>query len=230
MGVIYLLRHGQAPASAYGRTDAEIDGVTALTALGEQQATLAGASLADRCGEFHHSVSGSLPRQRSTIDIALASCAPAPRPDVDPRWNEYDIDAILGGRGYAASVSGQALQALVDDALAHWVRDDNVADHGSETYHQYQRRCAQALEAAVSIASAARSVLVVSSAGTIAQVVAQVWGLSGDQWIDLSRTMINAGLTKLIVGGRGVSVVSTNEHGHLESNDTNGERTFTTFR
>ena len=48
-------------------------------------------------------------------------------------------------------------------------------------------------------------------------------------WIRMSRTMINASLTKLIVGSTGVSVVSSNEHAHLATVDGTGGRRLMTL-
>ena len=61
--------------------------------------------------------------------------------------------------------------------------------------------------------------LVVSSAGTITQWIAQLWGIPDETWPAMARTMVNASISKLIVGRSGVSVVSFNEHGHLSDRD-----------
>jgi len=42
--------------------------------------------------------------------------------------------------------------------------------------------------------------------------------------------MLNASITKLIVGRAGVSVVSVNEHAHLETATDIGQRPWMTFR
>lgn len=183
-----------------------------------------------RVGAFDRAVSGSLRRQRETLDIAMASCPTDVSSTVDERWNEYDIDSILGGGGVAARASGSTLQRLVDCALDEWVSSAGGGGIGSESYSDYRCRCTDALETVRRQSGSGRTSLVVSSSGTIAQIVAQVWGLDGHQWIRLSRTMINASITKLIVGRNGVSVVSTNEHGHLEDSAELGGRSCMTFR
>jgi broad specificity phosphatase PhoE len=230
MGVIYLLRHAQAPAAAYGGRVREAPADGKLTALGTEQARRAGVALAARTDRLDHLVSGDLPRQRQTLTLCVQFRRMQATPVVDTRWNEYDIDAVLGGGGQAATMTGAQLQAVLDEALTDWVGGQDSHDHGLETYASYQRRCRDALDAARGLASSGKTVLVVSSSGTITQVLAQLWGLDGPQWIRMARTMINASLTKLIVGRGGVSVVSVNEHAHVEDASATGQRTWMTFR
>jgi broad specificity phosphatase PhoE len=217
MGVIYLVRHAQAPRTAYGSPVERAAGENmALTALGCEQARRMGEALLARAGRVDYAISGQLPRQRRTLEIALSACSPDVSPEQDAGWDEYDIDALLGGGGRAARATGPALQTLVDAALGQWV----TARHPTgalETYAEYQNRCTAAMENARALAGPGKTVLVVSSSGSITQVLARLLGLDGQHWIRLGRTMINASITKLIVGRSGVSVVSVNEHGHLES-------------
>jgi hypothetical protein len=55
----------------------------------------------------------------------------------------------------------------------------------------------------------------VSSAGTIAAVVADLLGLEPEAWAALNRVAVNASITTVVAGRRGRSLVSFNEHGHL---------------
>jgi broad specificity phosphatase PhoE len=230
MGVIYLLRHAQAPAAAYGHRIDAGPAVQELTALGTEQARRAGTALAARTDPPDYLVSGDMPRQRQTLTVSAQFCQVRATPVVDNRWNEYDVDAVLGGEGRAATMAGGQLQAFVDDALFEWVGGHSSCDDGLETYAGYQRRCRVALDAVCGLAGSGKTVLVVSSSGTITQVLAQLWGLDGPQWIRLARTMINASFTKLIVGRGGTSVVSVNEHAHVEDASPTGKRPWMTFR
>ncbi|MFT4044535.1 MAG: histidine phosphatase family protein, partial [Gordonia sp. (in: high G+C Gram-positive bacteria)] len=95
-----------------------------------------------------------------------------------------------------------------------------------ESYPQFRARVAAAAARATDLAGSGQSVLVVSSAGTITQWIADLWQVPPQRWPVLARTMINASVCKLLVGRSGVSVVSINEHAHLSDRDGG----VTTFR
>ncbi|AKS32133.1 histidine phosphatase family protein [Mycolicibacterium goodii] len=230
MGVVFLVRHGQARAHAYGAA-ARSRSEGGLTELGRRQAELAGRALAGRVDAITAAVSGDLARQEETLEHVLTAAAHEGTPISDPHWNEYDMDAILGGGGLATGPAGRELQSSVDAALQNWITPaEETATSAIETYEQYRQRCARALEAVRDLAGRGQTVVAVSSSGTITQIVAQLWGLSESSWITLSRTMINASISKLIVGSTGVSVVSVNEHSHLDAVDETGARPLMTFR
>ena len=106
-----------------------------------------------------------------------------------------------------------ALDAMLDD----WITGELDA---AEPFEEYARRVAAAGQRAVDEAGSGRNVLVVSSAGTITLWLAQHLGLDARHWPRLSATMMNASITRCIVGRKGVTIVSINEHLHLS--DLNG--------
>ncbi len=174
-------------------------------------------------------MTGSLARQRETLALATrAQVDNLALSTVDPNWNEYDLEALVG-HDRAMNGSGRSLQAEVDAALLGWVSADRSSGTGIESFDAYRRRCAQALESACALAGPGRVVLVVSSSGTISQVLAQIMNLETETWIRLSRTMINGSISKLIVGSSGVSAVSWNEHAHLDTRVARSH-TLMTFR
>lgn len=61
------------------------------------------------------------------------------------------------------------------------------------------------------------SAVLVSSSGAIAWTAARLLGAGFDQWLALNRVTINSGITKIITGARGTSMISFNDHGHLPS-------------
>ena len=60
----------------------------------------------------------------------------------------------------------------------------------------------------------------------IAAVCVELLALPSESFIAFNRVAVNTGLTKLIHGRRGSTLVSFNEHGHLER----GERSLITYR
>ncbi len=228
MGVIYLVRHGQAESNAYGIAADEAVSPTGvpggLTDIGLVQAQLTGAVLAGQIGSLTAAVSGDLPRQTQTLATILGQFDAAPAPVVDPGWNEYALPALVGETTAAEYADGRAYQQRLDAGLDEWITANGAAPDagravGGETFAAFADRVAAASGRAIDLTGSGQTTIVVSSAGTITQWIAQLWGVPARQWPVLSRTMVNAAITKLIVGRSGVTVVSVNEHLHLADRD-----------
>jgi broad specificity phosphatase PhoE len=82
-----------------------------------------------------------------------------------------------------------------------------------ETFTQYSARIAGALDR---VSQQPGTTVVVSSAGTIAAAVAPLIGVPPHEWPGLHRVMVNTSVTKVVRGQRGISLISFNDHGHLE--------------
>ncbi|MGV9709406.1 histidine phosphatase family protein [Gordonia sp. NPDC003424] len=219
MGVIYLVRHGQADPNAYGINDDTVsapNGPGGLTDTGVMQAKLTGALLSSLTGTVTAALSGDLPRQTQTLAAVLGQIEGAPAPTVDPDWNEYALPALVGNATVDQYRDGRSYQQLLDAGIGEWIAD-TAAHHeaGGETYRGFADRVSAAAQRARQLAGSGETVVVVSSAGTITQWLAQLWDIPDQRWPALSRTMVNASVSKLVVGRSGVSVVSFNEHAHL---------------
>ncbi|MAU81355.1 histidine phosphatase family protein [Gordonia sp. Z-3] len=217
MGVIYLVRHGQADPNAYGvygSDEPPVNGPGGLTDAGQLQARLTGTLLSGLTDTITAALSGDLPRQSQTLAGVLAQVPGAPTPEVDPDWNEYALPALVGSTSAEEYRDGRSYQQRLDAGLADWI--SGTGEHGTgETFTDFAKRVRAAAERATALAGSGQTVLVVSSAGTITQWLAQLWEIPPSAWPALSRTMVNASVSKLIVGRSGVSVVSFNEHAHL---------------
>lgn len=214
MGVLYIVRHGQAPAHAYGPDAGTIAG-PGLTDLGFAQARAAGVALAQRVPSFDAAFCGDLPRQRATLTGVLEAFPDAPAPTVDPDWNEYTTPALPEADDIYRG-GGKPFQDAVTRALGEWI---DGADTGPETYAAYAARTRAAAERAAAAAGSGRNVLVVSSAGSITQLIAQVWGVPDQAWPQMSRTFANTSISKVLVGRRGLTLVSFNEHAHIDGHE-----------
>ena len=225
MGTIYLVRHGQANPTAYGVTGETVDASMGpgLTDTGRVQAGLTGALLASQVGGFTAAISGDLARQTETLSAVLARFGSAPAPIVDPGWNEYSLPALVGAATADEFADSRSYQQRLDAGLAHWIDQTSMGDDPSasagETYPQFRARVAAAAARATELAGSGQTVLVVSSAGTITQWIADLWEVPPRRWPVLARSMVNASFSKLIVGRSGVTVVSTNEYAHLSDRD-----------
>ena len=172
-------------------------------------------------------MSGGLARQVATRDAVLAAFGDVhgggvPATTVDAGWDEYVIPALPGGPTPDLYASPAGYQQVLDDALLRWT--EGAAD-SDETYAEYVARTSAAAGRAVALAGSGQTVLAVSSAGTITALIARLWGVPAQSWPALARAMVNASYTKLLVGRRGITVVSVNEHAHLSATDV-GMATF----
>lgn len=215
MGVLVLLRHGQASTGT-----ADYD---KLSDLGHRQARAAGARLARADQSIGQVWSGALARQQETAGAVLAELGRLPGDlRTDDRLDEYDPAGILGTSdpfGATTPESRRALQVTLDEALARWIQ-------GGTAYPEPHSAFIGRVQAAVAtLAALPGTTLVVTSAGVIAVVCAQVTGLPADRWPALARVVVNASLTKLITGSTGTNLLTFNDHAHLE-----GDRSLITYR
>jgi broad specificity phosphatase PhoE len=232
MGVLYLVRHGQA--------NGHDGGYDALSDLGREQARAVGVELARRGARPDRVVTGELRRQRETAAELLAALAApslpaatarsAMTPDVDGRWDEYDHVDLLAVReprhrdpiALATDISaaprpGRALQELLDAALQAWTSSEGTNGY-VETWTAFRARVGAALDAAAASGRTTNTV-VVTSGGPISAICAGLLGVPADGWLALNRVMVNASITTVLLGGHGASLLTFNDHAHVAGDD-----------
>jgi broad specificity phosphatase PhoE len=207
MPSLLLIRHAQA---SYGADDYDV-----LSELGHRQVQRTHASLTLRGIRADRLTSGALRRQRDTAEAFEGD------PRIDPRWDEYDAADLLTAHSASTArmeggeVSSHDFQPILDEAMLEWIA---AGDGGAaqETWPMFRDRVDGALEQALGELGRGQTGMVFTSGGVIAAVVVSVLGIDPRAVPLLNRTSVNASVTKLISGGRGVSLVSFNEHAHLE--------------
>ncbi len=216
MPSVLLIRHGQA---SFGATDYDV-----LSELGERQAAAVHAETVRRGVVDARLVAGGLRRQR---DTALPWAERVEELEIDARWNEYDSADVLGAHSPAAAslerpvgADGEALgtrefQGLLDEALLAWIAAgaDSTA---SEPWPAFQGRCGAALTTLIEGLGGGETALVFTSGGVISALAGRLLGLPDSAMVAFNHVVVNAAITKVVRGRRGVSLVSFNEHGHLE--------------
>lgn len=228
MSVLYLVRHGQA---SFGT-----DNYDRLSDIGKEQSRITGRFLATQGVEPVRVVHGQMLRQRQTAEGILEGLVPAAgddtgsgitadsgqdtptllTPEVDPGWNEYnawELTAALPETDPRAEHDSKIFQAELERGCARWASGEHDEDY-SESYRAFTDRVDAALDAACAAMGSGQSTIVVSSAGAIAWTAARL--ISGDfgQWMAFNRVTINTGITKIITGRGGTSLISFNDHGH----------------
>ena len=221
MPSLILLRHAQA---SFGADDYDV-----LSDHGHEQAKAVVADLQRREIAIHHVVCGSLQRQRDTagpvagmlgLDIVT-----------DARWNEYDTHDVMAHHsesdvrpdqrsGSTAPVlSSRDFQPILEQALYAWI--DAGEDGGADEPHSaFAERALAALDDAASSLGSGETALVCTSGGVIGAICAALMGLPERALVTFNRVAVNASYSKVVVGRGGTTVVSFNEHAHLEHDGT----------
>lgn len=209
MSVVYLVRHGQA---SFGTDDYD-----RLSPLGHEQALITGEHLSSQEVQPTRIVHGEMLRQRQTAAGVLTGLSADLEGEVDAGWNEFDAGELIHALPESdprASTDSTVFQHVLEQACARWAAGEHDADY-TETFSAFTDRVNRALDDVCTRMQSGESTVVVSSSGAIAWTVARLLGAGFDQWLTLNRVTINSGVTKIITGARGTSLVSFNDHGHL---------------
>jgi broad specificity phosphatase PhoE len=171
-------------------------------------------------------MSGRLRRQRDTAEPCASAFGVAL--EIDERWDEYSDRDILEhhaavpvGLDHHAgdiSLSSREFQEILNQALRAWI----AAGDGSparEPWPAFHARATAALSQLAASLDSGQTALVVSSGGVIAALTASLLGLPADALVAFNHVSINTGITKLTVGRGGTTLISSNEHAHLEETD-----------
>ena len=227
MPSILLVRHAQA---SFGGENYDV-----LSDHGAVQVRALVDDLKRREVRIDDVVTGSLERQKDTAGPVADALGVATR--VDERWNEYRTTDILGHhsdeqvsderqpRDDTPPVSSRDFQAILEKALHAWIEagEDGPAD---EPWTAFSGRVEGALrELAVGLESG-QTALVCTSGGPISVACSALLGVPAATFVAFNRVTVNTGITKVVVGRGGTSLVSFNEHAHLE----NGARSLVTYR
>jgi broad specificity phosphatase PhoE len=205
VGVIYLIRHGQA---SFGKSEYD-----ELSEMGLAQSCALGEALRARLPTVDAVFCGTQRRHRQTAEACLRAYGYSGAPAETTDLNEYDADEIVA-RYEPRYADRQAMfaelaktgnlrrtfQEMFTQAVARWVSGRHDTDY-TEPWSIFRARCVQAVS---------QTLLCIPEAHAF----------------QINWTLVNCGVTKVIYGARGKHLVTLNEHAHFE-----GERMeFITYR
>jgi broad specificity phosphatase PhoE len=199
-GRIWLIRHAQA---SFGSDDYDV-----LSNIGhEQSKRLAAWLVAHPDLSFAHVTRGSLRRHKETlaaIELAFSTAKrtlPAAVEDAD--WNEFDYEGIV--RAYATTrqddlvdaavrdpSNRRAVHALLAAALREWAL--GTLDGVTESWPAFGARVARARERLPSARGG--KILVISSAGPIAQCAQAALGCDAERTVALNIALRNTAVSE----------------------------------
>jgi broad specificity phosphatase PhoE len=204
VGQVLLVRHGQA---SWGAADYDV-----LSPLGERQAAATGEFLAQLRPDAV--VYGLMRRQHRTAQLMAEAAGWSLDPSVDGRWDEMDHLAVLAAqeqaepRDFDGEPDAHQFQAWFEKATGRWLSGAHDGEY-AESWPEFRDRVLAGLDALGD-----GTTVVVTSGGPISVVVAHLLESSA-AYQRIAPVVVNASVTKIVVGRRGHTLVSFNEHGHL---------------
>lgn len=224
MSQILLVRHGQA---SFGAEDYD-----QLSALGERQSAVLGAALAARDIAPDLLVSGGMRRHDQTARAAATAAGWARSVEVDTAWAEFDHEAVLAAYARVPGVEElharvadeadprRAFQQIFDAATTQWTRGElSGTGPGFESFADFTARVTAGLDRLVARLGRGETAVVFTSGGPVAWAATTLLGGDPQLWARLNLVTVNTGVTKIITGSRGATVVTINEHTHVDGPD-----------
>ena len=221
MGILYLVRHGQA---SFGTDDYDV-----LSPLGHQQSTRLGDYFKSKGIAFDAALTGTLNRQIQTYAAICQGMGTEPAALQWPGLNEYDSHAVI------AAIHPHPLEKptspemfrdhfrLLKDGLAQWMAGV-VSPEGMPTYTDFVAGVTGALDHIRK--NCEGKVLLVSSGGPIATAVGHVLGTSPETTIELNLRIRNSSLTEFAFTPKRHMLVTYNTLPHLDAPEHAGWITY----
>lgn len=210
MGILYLVRHGQA---SFGAEDYDH-----LSPLGRQQSVQLGTYFRQKNITFDSVLTGSLQRQQQTYAGICEGSGATLAAQTWPELNEYDSAAVI------ATIHPQALEKpdtpelyrhhfrLLRDGLTQWM-NGVVSPQGMPSYREFQQGVTRALEHVRKNCDG--NVLLVSSGGPIATAVGHVLGTTPETTITLNMRIRNSAVTEFDFNRKHHTLLTFNTLPHL---------------
>lgn len=209
-----LVRHGQA---SWGAADYD-----QLSETGERQSRILGEALAARGVVPDVVVRGAMKRHRQTAVAALAAGGWSAEIVEDDGWNEFDHHQMLElhppAPGEGEEMTRAEFQRWFEEATLRWT-GGRYAHEYDESFTDFGVRVDAALRRTVGRLGPRETAVVFTSGGPVSWVAAALLEGGAHLWTQLNPVTVNASVTKVVVGGRGSTLVSFNDHSHLEAPD-----------
>jgi broad specificity phosphatase PhoE len=230
MGVVYLVRHGQA---SFGAADYD-----QLSEMGVTQAKVLGEALRARLPRVDSVITGTMARHWQTADACLKALGVAVPHQRMAGFNEYDHEEIIvrhipryADKGLMMQDLAEtpdprrAFQELFTQAVARWVEGRHDADY-TESWAAFRERSLRALTELIQGLGASKTALVFTSGGPITAICQDLLHIPDAHAFRLNWTLANCGVTKVVYSERGQYLSTLNEHSHFEG----AQRALLTYR
>ena len=211
MTIIHLVRHGQA---SFGKEDYDN-----LSEIGVKQAFLLGQYFKTLNLKFDKIFVGTLKRQIQTYKQIIKSYDTSIEHESTPLLNEYDVKSVLMGFVNGRSLTKDELHdkkihfKLLKNAVDAW-SENKISHNVNETWNEFDERAQKFLK--IINNTEPKSILVVSSGGTISMILKQILSLPSSQFVNFHFQIFNSSYSKIKISEFGMSLSLFNSIAHLE--------------
>ena len=209
---IYLVRHGQA---SFGEKVYDN-----LSELGMEQSYLLGKHFKYLNLKFDKIYTGTLKRQlQTTLKIIDAANIKIQSEQTD-LLNEYDVKSVLEGFVGGRDLTDLELFdkkthfELLRNSIIAWTQN-KIQSGLTETWYEFDRRVEKFLNL-IENDKTSKSVLVVSSGGTISMILKKILNLPSSKFLDFHFQVFNSSYSKLKIDQYGMNMSLFNSIAHLE--------------
>ena len=212
MTIIHLVRHGQA---SFGKEDYDN-----LSEIGLEQAFRLGQYFKTLNVNFDKILVGTLKRQIQTYNQIIESYDKSIDYESTPLLNEYDVKSVLMGFVNGRCLSKDELHDkkihfnLLRNAVAAW-SENKISYNLNETWYEFDKRAQKFLK--IINNTKPKSILVVSSGGTISMILKQILSLPSSQFVNLHFQIFNSSYSKITISEFGMSLSLFNSIAHLDN-------------
>jgi broad specificity phosphatase PhoE len=215
MGILYLVRHGQASLGA--------DDYDQLSDLGSRQSVQLGRYFASKNMAFDAVLGGTLRRHSQTLDGIREGMGLAGLHSLQwPGLNEYDSDAVIAAihpEPWAREPTPENFRhhfRLLRTGLLQWMLG-NTQPQGMPSWQIFGQQVLAVLDHVRQ--SQAERVLLVSSGGPIASAIGHVLGTPPEATVELNMRLRNTAITEFSFGPKRHALLTYNTLPHLEHLD-----------
>jgi broad specificity phosphatase PhoE len=213
MGVVLLVRHGQA---SFGADDYDV-----LSPTGIEQSRVLGRALAAQGISPGAVLHGAMRRQRETATELVHAAGWSVAPELDEGWDEFDhlgvISRAVPPDELERIVDRRAFQRVFEESTARWSGGEHDHEY-AETWPAFVMRAGSALDRACGRDGVT---VVSSSGGPIAAACAVLVDPEASPdavprlWNAFNTVNANGSVTRVLEGSTGRRLLSFNEHSHL---------------
>jgi broad specificity phosphatase PhoE len=165
-------------------------------------------------------VRGTMRRHRQTLEHASSAAGWSPEVVEDEGWNEFDHVQMLSmhpsSYGEGEVLSRAEFQRWFEEATLRWTGGAYDEDY-DESFASFGTRVDAALRRTAERLEPNQTAVVFTSGGPVSWVASSLLGAGADIWVQLNPVTVNSSVTKVVVGRRGMTMVSFNDHSHLEA-------------
>ncbi|MCB2022835.1 MAG: histidine phosphatase family protein [Burkholderiaceae bacterium] len=214
MGILHLVRHGQA---SFGAQDYD-----QLSALGRRQCVRLGEYFRHRGKRFDAVLTGRLKRHAQSLEAIASGLPGTPEPLVWPGLDEYDSAALIGAIHPEPLAKPDTPELyrhhfrLLREALQQWMAG-RTSPAGMPSYADF----AAGVNAALDHVRREHEgdVLIVSSGGPISTAIGQVLGVPAETTIGLNMQIRNSAVSEFVFTPRRHTLLTYNTLPHLDRQD-----------